>query len=793
MAYKKLISLILFTLIPLASCQGKIESNNPSDETADSSDTMSYETTADNVLNYFEKMKEGKNGSIRYSITDENGDITNETDVFTPTYYALGGNLKQGEVLLPSYDEEETQSSNLVYNYTYDDDGNVSLSNAAYIVSGDSYDFKTSFDSNDNLISLLGSRATKNAFKYDEDNDMVYSISLTLIRALAQAVQYPYYSGIQSGARAIFYFTADNELNFYIEGTYKDTTTGESGDVQLSEAYIFDVGDSELATDQLNASLLDNKLTADQLSTVYAKPSEFSTVINDVTVKVNYGTEGKMKVTQSMDGRDDSMYFQENPSDGNKVYQYLLTAQDTIASSKVIDAPWDQSLYYPEGVFNPNAFVLSSDGLYHYIGMLPVIDNIFVSYFFFPASQLGAFAGALGLSVNKTTNKVDKISTVLAVVNEQGTAVTGTQTLETEISTNPQDVTIPTTFNTTDDAVKNGLAKGLDKLKMNNDVLIKSSTSNVTGTTDNITATYYIDKNNKLVYKEQKVNDEVRFSKGWKETDKKTDNGQAVVAFTPFRITSDNSLKTLNQDYEGQGGVVENFINSLSTNIFKLKDGTTDTYVLKGFEIYNVASSFIFGPQGAYMDPKTLEFHTLADGTIDKVSYNYSYTTSTASGTAVIKGTETLTFTYDTDIKDKYFKADFSKDLPAFVTPTTWAEQNADIEKNIESFFSQYIGSATLAANLPYIFDRNFVESWDSLISTSSAPTLGIFTTASTSANADAFIQKYENALSSKSFALQGQMTDGTIVYPDPTSTYYVGIVNNQGAVYIIVQPYQGN
>lgn len=800
MNYRKLLTLSVLSLLTLASCSSGGGDGTGSDavissgESASSATDLPNENTAASVTSYFEQMKNTKNGSIRYSTTASDGTFVDAVDIYTPNYIVNEAD-RSGQILLPSYDANETQSPNVVYNFTYDEGNTVSLANAAVTSTTEGSAFKSSFASSDNVISYLGNRVTKNSIRYDEGTGEVYSTSLTLIRSLATAVNYPNASAIQSGARVYFEFSRDveNELYFYVVGTYSNALTGESADVELPASYIFDVGVSRFeSANPLDESLLADKLTSEQLSSVVSKPAEFITPLSadgQNQIKITHGTDKKLRVTQTFDGRSENLYLKENPDDRNQVHQYMHTSKDTIDNQRVIEGTFSDTPYLPEDVFNPNAFVRSSDGLYHYIGAIPAIDNIFVSYFFFPASELGGIAAALALSVDGTTDKVSRISTVIAETDALGSSLTGSySTIQTDVSTNPQDFTMPAPFGSTDAAVTDGLAKGFEKLKMNNDVLVTSTTSNVTGTTENITATYYIDKTNKVLYKEQKSGTKVLFSKGWKET--KTNN---VAGYTPFKIQSDNSLKAINHNKEN-ASLADTFINGTSTNIFKLKEGTTDTYVLKGFDLIDISSSFLFGPNGLDMIPSTLEFHTLADGTIDRVSYDFSTTTTGANGqTVAVNGTETLTFTYDADIKTKPFTADFST-LGGFVAPTTWAEQDEAIQKNIDSFFNTYVNKPELASTLPYLFDTNVTEYWQSTIvppsGTSGSGALGLVAPIGSTEVSRAFVQSYAQTLSTKGYTSPLPASEDTYIFLDPTQSFMLIAAVSQQSVLILIQPY---
>lgn len=111
----------------------------------------------------------------------------------------------------------------------------------------------------------------------------------------------------------------------------------------------------------------------------------------------------------------------------------------------------------------------------------------------------------------------------------------------------------------------------------------------------------------------------------------------------------------------------------------------------------------LFGPAGNNgMIPSTMVFHTDNDGTIQSISYTYSIYNSSKGDYE--KGTETLTFAYDTAAVNPT-TADLSSAIKAYVAPTSWKEQSEAIYKDIVSAVGE-----TEAATVPFLFDSNYAE-----------------------------------------------------------------------------------
>lgn len=296
-----------------------------------------------------------------------------------------------------------------------------------------------------------------------------------------------------------------------------------------------------------------------------------------------------------------------------------------------------------------------------------------------------------------------------------------------------------------------------------------TSSMTVEGTSLNAVSTvYYYDKTNKaFIVKQSSGSDEL--VRGWKEA---TDN-----AVTPFKIEDDNSLTARNVDIEGH--IANLFAPALSPALLKKKLGSENDYVLRTTLATGISSSMLFGPAGNNgMIPSTMVFHTDNDGTIQSISYTYSIYNSSKSDYE--KGTETLTFAYDTAAVNPT-KADLSSAIKAYVAPTSWKEQSEAIYKDIVSAIGE-----TEAATVPFLFDSNFAEDgWKSQYTNGFTMIVG---SPSSSSAAITFLNNYLTYVQNQGFQYGGTQS-GIYVFLSPNNTYILGIAYSNGAPIILIEP----
>ncbi len=802
MKLRKIVTLGLLCTLGLVACSK--EDSTPTSTPAQPStvepkpstgDSTTTEKPADRdaVYKVLSKLKTTKAASINYTLDGEE-----YTDIFNKDYVMLN-RFGQGVALLPSYDPSETGSNKAVYMFEYNDtDIVLDKVMADRDQTTGALTYETSIDDYNNAYQI-GRQISKNRLSVDKDSGDIYTTNTTLLKTIAGAVGFQYAKYVQGGT-AYFYLSED-ETSVEISFTaYYKKSADSTGTKVLTEEfdpiYFNDIGTavSDTFGDVLadGDAFLGASLTDDEISNVVSKPVKYHTPLSSMGyAEVAYGTKDGQNIASThqvvYSGKDaDGNNLVGNESmgyyvgDSTQVKYMTLTAANEVYDSGALTSDsgqkytWDIAIADLSNteVFNPKAFrkVNGSDDTYKYLGYSVGAENIFYGLSFLSADDFGGEYNSLSVTLG-SNDKVESFNYTVAFRDSSTGSIQGGITFKTTIENGDSVApTLPTAY--TQEAEEDKIAEGLKKL---NGSVSFSMTSSMTveGTSLNaISTVYYYDKTNKsfIVKQSSGSNELVR---GWKEA---TDN-----AVTPFKIEDDNSLTARNVDIEGH--ITKLFTPALSPALLKKKLGSENDYVLRTTLATGISSSMLFGPAGNEgMIPSTIVFHTDNDGTIQSISYTYSIYNSSKS--AYEKGTETLTFAYDTAAVNPT-TADLSSAIKAYVKPTSWKEQSEAIYKDIVSAIGE-----TEAATVPFLFDSNFAEDgWASKYANGYTMIVG---SASSSSVATTFLTNYLTYVQKQGFQYGGPQS-GIYVFLSPNSTYVLGITYSNGSPIILIEPASAN
>lgn len=802
MKLRKIVTLGLLCTLGLVACSK--EDSTPTSTPAQPStvepkpstgDSTTTEKPADRdaVYKVLSKLKTTKAASINYTLDGEE-----YTDIFNKDYVMLN-RFGQGVALLPSYDPSETGSNKAVYMFEYNDTDIVldkvmadrDQTTGALI-------YETSIDDYNNAYQI-GRQISKNRLSVDKDSGDIYTTNTTLLKTIAGAVGFQYATLVQGGT-AYFYLSEDEtSVEVSLTAYYKKSADSTGTKVLTEEfdpIYFNDIGTavSDTFGDVLadGEAFLGASLTDDEISNVVSKPVKYHTPLSSMGyAEVAYGTKdgqniasthqvvysGKDADGKNLVGKESMGYY---VGDSTQVKYMTLTAANEVYDSGALTSDsgqkytWDIAIADLSNteVFNPKAFrkVNGSDDTYKYLGYSVGAENIFYGLSFLSADDFGGEYNSLSVTLG-SNDKVESFNYTVAFRDSSTGSIQGGITFKTTIENGDSVApTLPTAY--TQEAEEDKIAEGLKKL---NGSVSFSMTSSMTveGTSLNaISTVYYYDKTNKsfIVKQSSGSNELVR---GWKEA---TDN-----AVTPFKIEDDNSLTARNVDIEGH--ITKLFTPALSPALLKKKLGSENDYVLRTTLATGISSSMLFGPAGNEgMIPSTIVFHTDNDGTIQSISYTYSIYNSSKS--AYERGTETLTFAYDTAAVNPT-TADLSSAIKAYVKPTSWKEQSEAIYKDIVSAIGE-----TEAATVPFLFDSNFAEDgWASKYANGYTMIVG---SASSSSVATTFLTNYLTYVQKQGFQYGGPQS-GIYVFLSPNSTYVLGITYSNGSPIILIEPASAN
>lgn len=801
MKLRKIVTLGLLCTLGLVACKNdsttptttptQPSTVEPKPSTGDST-TTEKPADRDAVYNVLSKLKTTKAASINYTLEGEE-----YTDIFNKDY-VMFNRFGQGVALLPSYDPSETKSDKAAYMFDFNDtDIVLDKVMADQDKTTGALIYETSLDDYNNAYQI-GRQISKNRLSVDKESGDIYTTNTTLLKTIAGAVGFQYATLVQGGT-AYFYLSEDEtSVEVSLTAYYKKSADSTGTKVLTEEfdpIYFNDIGTavSDTFGDVLadGDAFLGASLTDDEISNVVSKPVKYHTPLSSLGyAEVAYGTKDGQNIASThqvvYSGKDaDGNNLVGNESmgyyvgDSTQVKYMTLTAANEVYDSGALTSDsgqkytWDIAIADLSNteVFNPKAFrKVKGSNTYKYLGYSIGAENIFYGLSFLSADDFGGEYNSLSVTLG-SNDKVESFNYTVAFRDSSTGSIQGGITFKTTIENGDSVApTLPTAY--TQEAEEDKIAEGLKKL---NGSVSFSMTSSMTveGTSLNaISAVYYYDKTNKsfIVKQSSGSNELVR---GWKEA---TDN-----AVTPFKIEDDNSLTARNVDVEGH--IADLFTPALSPALLKKKLGSENDYVLRTTLATGISSSMLFGPAASEgMIPSTMVFHTDNDGTIQSISYTYSIYNSNTS--AYERGTETLTFAYDTAAVNPT-TADLSSAIKAYVKPTSWKEQSEAIYKDIVSAIGE-----TEAATVPFLFDSNYAEDgWASKYANGYTMIVG---SASSSSAATTFLTNYLTYVQKQGFQYGGTQS-GIYVFLSPNSTYVLGITYSNGSPIILIEPYSAN
>lgn len=798
MKLRKIVTLGLLCTLGLVACKNdpttptttptQPSTVEPKPSTGDST-TTGKPADRDAVYNVLSKLKTTKAASINYTLEGEE-----YTDIFNKDY-VMFNRFGQGVALLPSYDPSETNSDKAAYMFEFNDT-DIVLDNvmADQDKTTGAIVFETSIDDYNNAYQI-GRQISKNRLSVDKDSGDIYTTNTTLLKTIAGAIGFQYATLVQGGT-AYFYLSEDEtSVEIGLTAYYKKSADSTGTKVLTEEfdpIYLNDIGTavSDTFGDVLadGDAFLGASLTDDEISNVVSKPVKYHTPLSSLGyAEVAYGTKNSQNIASAhqvvysgkdadgnnLVGNESMVYY---VGDSTQVKYMTLTAANEVYDSGALTSQngqkytWDIAIADLSNteVFNPKAFrkVKGSDNTYKYLGYSIGAENIFYGLSFLSADDFGGEYNSLSVTLG-SNDKVESFNYTIAFRDSSTGSIQGGITFKTTIENGDSVApTLPTAY--TQEAEEDKIAEGFKKL---NGSVSFSMTSSMTveGTSLNaVSAVYYYDKTNKSFIAKQSSGS-TESVRGWKEA---TDN-----AVTPFKIEDDNSLTARNVNIEGH--IANLFAPALSPALLKKKLGSENDYVLRTTLATGISSSMLFGPAGNEgMIPSTMVFHTDNDGTIQSISYTYSIYNSSKS--AYERGTETLTFAYDTAAVNPT-KADLSSAIKAYVAPTSWKEQSEAIYKDIVSAVGE-----TEAKTVPFLFDSNYAEDgWASKYADGYTMIVG---SSSSSSAATTFLTNYLDYVQKQGFQYGGTQS-GIYVFLSPNKTYILGIAYSNNSPVILIEP----
>lgn len=229
-------------------------------------------------------------------------------------------------------------------------------------------------------------------------------------------------------------------------------------------------------------------------------------------------------------------------------------------------------------------------------------------------------------------------------------------------------------------------------------------------------------------------------------------------------LLNNDSIKSNGEEKEGGVSSLIGF--SLSPNLFT-KTGENE-YMFDSYVLKSVKDGMILGSEEEDFLPSTFKLTVDPEKkTIVSASYNYS-------DGLFSSGSETLTFKYDEEVSLKEGLKEKLADLPEWVEPKSWKDENETVYKYLQKYFSDE------ADNVPYLYDEEIYGQW--LVSDS---TLELEIYSKTATGNSSFLEDYRNKLLEEGFETTtlSSLPGATVYVKGNISIRVAGVLN--GGIYL--------
>ena len=774
---KNKISLLLLGLA-LASCNTdtKPSLDSSSDEGVSSSSSVSSETSAStdpssssseegilpielnaaNMISSLGKIATSKNFSIYQKdvlMKPTNEVVFAKKYIYYPRYSA--GCLK-----LKSFDQEYTGSEELVYQFEIVEE---ELQLLSPLMQGEAYSTQTPYTSLDSFNYMLELDASSLKEKeFTLKDGYLYTSNKSVIKALASMMGYASDAEEDKFYKAKLAFDDTNNVEFVLQAF---NSKYQIVDIGGTHGFFKEVGSShdEIIDDYLenNYELNLTPLTAFEASPlIFQSDTDVISLDNESVVQIvdgDGGTIAKEEINRSIDRYEHTSIdlatsrrltsLVKNNEDGIPSYVGLNGNNELSEERFSKYNTWD--LTYPSCsdflTKELKAFRKISEGTYRYYGYNH-------SSFFKSLCNFNGSSGIKWIDIKLEDGLIDEVVFTYQTFTDQyedGTSFDYNVTITSKVVGDRQ-------------------IKNPEPYQNKGDVeILKDAFSKFDGTHKfQVTAQDDRTSNNKFIttYDLETLTKERTYYTG---------AGDQSLTYGWTKTSEDHYQRfLLNNDViksngEEKEGVVSSLIGfSLSPNLFVKSNENEymfDSYVLK-----SVKNGMILGTEGDDFLPSTFKLK-LDPESKTVVSASYSYSDGLFSS-----GSETLTFKYDDEVCLKDGLKEKLANLPTWVKPTSWKDENESVYKYLQKYFSDE------ADNVPYLYDEEIYGQWSVSDSILELEIYSKTTTGNTS-----FLENYRKKLLEEGFETTTLSSlPGAIVYVKGSISIRVAGVLN-GGIYL--------
>ncbi len=743
----------------VSSSSSEVSSEASSKETSSSSskeEVFPLELNATNMIDALGKIAASNNFTIYQKNMFGraiNEYLYNEKYIYYPTNSA-------GFLKLKSFDEEYTQSEELVYQFKI---VNKEIELLSPLMSGEAYSVQTPYTSLTSFNYMLElDAASLKEKEFTLKDGYLFTTNKAVITALASMMGYANDATEGNFYKAKLRFDETNNIEFVLQAF---NSKYQIVDVEGTHGFFANVGKTSNKTiDEYLANNYDlnlPSLTLTQASPlIFQNETDVISLDNESYIQIVNGEGGivaKEEINRSINQYEHTSIdlntsrrltsLVRNNEDGIPSY-VGLNGENKISEEKFSKYyTWDSTYPSCSDFISKElkAFRQIDENTYRYYGYNH-------SSFFNSLCNFNGQTGIKWIDIKVINNLIDEVIFTYQTFNdkyEDGTTFYYNVTISSKVVEKRQ-IKTPEPYKNKDDVeiLKTAFAKfdGTHKFQV-------SAQDDRTANNKFIT-TYDLETLTKERNYLTGAGDQ-SFIYGWTKTNENS--------YQRFLLNND----VVKSNGEEKSGDISSLIGfSLSPNLF-VKTGENE-YMFDSYILKSVKDGMILGTEGEDILPST--FKLIVDPEKQVITCaTYSYSDGLFSS-----GSETLTFKYDDEVSLKDGLKEKLANLPEWVEPKSWKEENENVYKYLQKYFGDE------ADNVPYIYDEEIYDQW---LVTDSIMELEIYS--KTTTGDSSFLEQYKNKLLEEGFETTtlSSLPGATVYVKGNISIRVAGVLN--GGIYL--------
>ncbi len=739
----KKILLLFSSVLLLNACQnGTASSESQSGYSSDVADYENSSGTEDSSLANEEKIRdviskineasEANSLTVEYVEKDSNDNEVSLKDIYTPEY-AFFGYSQEGYLLLDSYNKK--LGDKLVYNFSYDEKGNVQVGNAV-----------TYYDNNDNLVGVnsvsdmnfltllkKGNTSLNEGQGLQEDDfecdgEEVYVLDEDVLAYMCRFMGYQYGDSETRIADVSFFLDGDTlNFNFYYQPdsdssatslllTGKIVSLNNTKDEKLAKF----VADYELPSKTLSDTVK-NLLSKDVVG--------FDSVLKYYSSN-KWNEYGKVSVTSSIDKdnrKNDIISYDVEDEVNDEKYSYVLSKgaldlsigglsaidhyvdgknQEKTADFQKGNFSWGNGIFSFQDEMDVESFLGDDGNNFLYYGLNA--DRLLESY-----SALTVLTDIIIRECFKITlNIVNNSLVINSYVNGYVASPEGDETelklLVTSTLKEEASISMPSSFTEeTEDSKK--VSSAIDHLKEESWTANGYAISPSTGLASQHlpTTNYYYKKDEYYIQDwanrtRGSLNGTIYNRQGYKQVEGGIIPFSITKASNTSGVANPGDAVTTATEIDTTHHLYDYFGFDFDAKVFE-KGEEENTYVLKD-GVKNIAPYTMGSVRVDSLVDKSYKLTLDAKGRLSKINYNYVYG-------GIYSGKEEIKFTYEDEKKVEFPSAVVNEDSFNKLStelPSTWLGEQGNVAKIMVKLYGEEV-----AKQIPYLAKTGISKKWE--------------------------------------------------------------------------------